>query len=88
MNIEEAKSVLNTLSKEFDSHEFIRKYIQDFTVSYGQLLIERKQVELAHGAIGIFLSQHSDELGINCTGKHKSIDIFNNESSCATWSKL
>lgn len=72
---------------EFDSHDFIRVFIELFPVSYGQLLIKHGSVPSAHGEIAGYLRNNSETLGITRFGNITSLDIFNKEVQCVLWKK-
>lgn len=87
MNTEEAKSILKLMGAQFDSHEFIVKFIYHFTAAYGQILVKHNNVAHAHSEIAKFLRQNESNLMIRKTGEHTSPDIFGTPALCATWEK-
>ncbi len=87
MNQNEILTTLGLLGNLFDSHDFIRKFILNCPVSYGDLLKKHKKVTTAHGEIANYLGNHSKQLGIEQIGTIVSLNIFNNETPCALWKK-
>ena len=78
----------NEFPSEFDSHEFIKKFIWNYPVPYGRLLIKHENVATAHAEISNYLRNYADRLGIEqITPKKESEDIFGNENENAKWKK-
>ena len=88
MNIEETLIILSVLDDNFDSHDFIREYINRLPSSYGELLIKHNNVNLAHAEIANFLRTNANILNIHRIGATESNDIFGNKAGCAKWEKF
>lgn len=81
--------IVKLLPKEFDSHEFIRKFIFNYPQRYGQLLIKHNNVSTAHGEIANFLRNNSCRLSIEQSlYKVYSNDIFGLQKLNALWHKI
>ena len=48
MNRQSVMTVIGLMPKEFDSHDFILKFLEKFPAEYGELLINHKTVNDAH----------------------------------------
>jgi hypothetical protein len=88
MNIQEIKEIVDALEKEFDSHAFIRKYMEKFPQSYGELLMKHGNVTTAHAEISNCLRNNTTSLGIKKNGSVRSLDVFLKMTSNALWSKV
>lgn len=88
MTLEETVAICEMLGDKFDSHEYICKYLYQFPVSYGMLLIKHENVRNANAEIALFLTNHSSELHIRKIGETKSTDMLGNMTSCAAWEKF
>lgn len=86
--LSEAQSVIAQLDNEFDSHEFIKRYIYSFPKSYGILIEKHANISTAHGEIANLLRINSSTLNIskNIDGVC-SHDIFGNDVQNAKWRK-
>ena len=87
MNIQQCTTVIGNLQNDFDSHDFILKFLEKYPVEYGKLLIKYKNVNTAHAEIGRFLLDKDNKLEIEKAGEHDSPNIFRNLSPCALWQK-
>lgn len=87
MNRQSVMTVIGLMPKEFDSHDFILKFLEIFPAEYGELLIHHKTVNDAHAEIGRFLLDKDNKLEIEKAGEHDSPNIFRNLSPCALWQK-
>lgn len=87
MTIVEAKTIIELLGKQFDSHEFIRRFIYTYPSSYGKLLQKYNNVSTAHGEIANFLRRNAGELNIERLDKEESNNILGNESLNVQWGK-
>lgn len=88
--------VLDLLESNFDSHDFIKKYVEMFPKEYLDKLISAlsnrqdiRGVTDVDAEIARFLSIHSDDLKIekendNCGSKN----ILGNITPCAQWHKI
>lgn len=88
MNIQQCTTVIGNLQNDFDSHDFILKFLEKYPAEYGKLLIKHSSVNTAHAEIGDFLLKNSGNLNIEYKGKHESLNIFRNMSPCAQWNKV
>lgn len=84
-----AKHIINSISNiEFDSHEFILCYLKNYPASYGELLIKYNDVQQVNAEIGIYLSNHAEELNIiKIETNWSSENIFKKITPCAKWKK-
>lgn len=87
MNRQSVMTVIDLMPKEFDSHDFILKFLEKYPAEYGKLLIKHSSVNTAHAEIGNFLLNNSENLNIEYKGEHESLNIFRNMSPCAKWHK-
>lgn len=93
--INRCKEVLNLLETNFDSHDFIKKYVEMFPAEYLEKLISAlrnrqdiKAVTDVDSEIARFLSVHSGDLKIEKENDNsQSENILGNISSCAKWHK-
>ena len=88
MDIKEVKTIVDAMPQNFDSHEFILKFIWKYTSSYGHLLIKHGNVTTAHAEISKFLLNKTSELCIEKKGEINSKDLFGNIAPCAQWKKF
>lgn len=90
------QEVLNQLESNFDSHEFIKKYVEMFPKEYLEKLLpalskrqDIKGVTDVDAEIARFLSNHSADLKIEKDNDSSaSENILGNISSCAKWHKI
>ena len=81
--------VVKLLPKEFDSHEFIHKFIFNYPQRFGQLLIKHNNVTTAHGEIANYLRNNSCRLNIEQSlYKVYSNDIFGLQRFNTLWQKI
>jgi len=92
MNKEQAKTVIEKLDNEFDSHQFIEKFIVMYEKEYVELLykdIESKGIfRMAHAKIGKFLANNSLYLSIEKVDKGYSENIKKYDSENQNWRKI
>lgn len=82
------QETISMMPQNFDSHDFIRKFIWKYPEIYGRLLIKHANVTTAHAEIGNYLRCHASELGINeLPEKVESEDILRIICPCAQWEK-
>ena len=62
MTIEIVKPIVDSLKNEFDSHDFIKEFIWQHPVVYGKMLMDYKNVTIAHSQISLFLLNHAETL--------------------------
>ncbi len=89
MDINEVKIILTKLGSQFDSHDFIQLFIQNFPSSYAKILEKHNNVNTAHGEIARFLYSNASSLNIRFI-ENDSVtpNIYNNLSSNAKWHKI
>ena len=87
INQTNATAVIDKLGKHFDSHAFIRKFMEMCPEEYGKMLQKHRSVTSAHGEISNFLRENAKNLGIKRMGNIKSLNVYLNLSSNAMWSK-
>ena len=94
MNIVIAQAVINELPNDFDSHEFIQKFLTMYEKEYIELLhsyISAKDGRIfraAHAKIGDYLLQNSKQLNIEDTVRVKSMNIKGNNTENQKWAKV
>lgn len=90
ITIAEAKEIIGQMPENFNSHQFIERYILCYTWSYLQILKEYHDVEIAHRQIGMFLLKKAKEenLCIEKTGTVPSENIFGNIDDVASWKRI
>lgn len=88
MNIENVRTIINNMKDEFDSHDFIKEFIWQNPVLYGEILGKHENVTRAHAEISKFLLNHASTLGIKKYGEEGTDDIFGHITPCAQWRKL
>lgn len=81
------KTVVEMMPKEFDSHDFIRRFIWECPKTYGELLIKHNNVKNAHAEISNYLRNYANELEIEQLPDRNSADIFGNTVLNANWTK-
>ena len=81
------KAVVSIMSEEFDSHDFIKKFMQYYTSSYADILTKFKSIPTAHGHIVQVLKRNADSLQIKSIGRIISLDVFNETTECELWHK-
>lgn len=88
MNIEVANNILTRLGTQFDSHAFIRLFIQNYPSRYAKILSKHNNVNTAHGEIARFLNANAVALKIKLIGGNSNTpNIYNNVSNNAKWHK-
>lgn len=89
MTIEEVKTIIDEkMEKDFDSHDFIKEFIWQNPEIYGKMLMDYKNVTIAHSQISLFLLNHAETLKIKKVDEKVSDDIFGHPTPCAQWKKL
>lgn len=89
MTIEDVRPIIvENMSDNFDSHDFIKELIWQYPAVYGKLLIKYDDVRVTHSQIGKFLLNHASALEIEKIGEDGSDDIFGHATPCAKWKKL
>ena len=82
------QEILSLMPQNFDSHDFIRKFIWECPKVYGELLIKYENVSTAHAEISNYLRYNASKLGIKeLDEKTESEDIFKTKRPCANWEK-
>ena len=87
INKTNATSVIKKLGKNFDSHAFIRKFMELYPKEYGEMLVNHENVAAAHGEISSYLSKNAHDLNIKKIGSIRTLNVFLRASSNALWSK-
>jgi len=91
MNIENVKVVIESLGYEFDTHEFIEKFIIMCERDYVAMLysdIDKDGIfKAAHSKIGKFLANMSSLLDIEKTDKDYSENIKKRDTENQNWRK-
>lgn len=87
MNLKQALRVICLLGQYFDSHAFIRKYMERYPKAYAKIVSEHKTLKAAHATIGRYLLEHSFGLNITKLGEIESLNILMKPSSNALWQK-
>lgn len=87
MNNVIAIAVIKLLGKNFDSHAFIRKFMELYPKEYGEMLVNHENVASAHGEISSYLSKNARNLKIKKIGSIRTLNVFLRASSNALWSK-
>ena len=88
MNNVIAIAVIKLLGKNFDSHAFIRKFMELYPKEYGEMLVNHENVASAHGEISSYLSKNARNLNIKKIGSIRTLNVFLRASSNALWSKI
>lgn len=97
MKIETVKRVLESMPPEFDSHQFIERFIRENEREYVEMLYAQKDspaiFRTVHARIAKFLVENADELHIckDCDGddgRAESRNIKGYESENQKWRKL
>ena len=87
INQTNATAVIKKLGKNFDSHAFIRKFMELYPKEYGEMLVSHENVASAHGEISSYLSKNARDLNIKKIGSIHTLNVFLRASSNALWSK-
>lgn len=97
MKIETVKRVLESMPQEFDSHQFIERFIRENEREYVEMLYEQKDspaiFRTVHAHIAKFLAENVDELHIykdteDGNGHPESRNIKGYDSENQKWKKL
>ena len=92
MKIETVKCVLESLPPEFDSHQFIERFIRENEREYVEMLYAQKDSPAifrdVHAMIARYLVENADALAIKKTGRTQSENIKGYESENQNWRKL
>lgn len=81
-------NIIGCLPKQFNSHDFIRKFIDKYKMQYNQLVAKYSRLNIAHSVISNFLRNNAKSLGIEYKDKTVSKNISGKMSSCALWNKV
>jgi hypothetical protein len=87
LELQKVKNVVDKMGEEFDSHNFITRYLNEYEKEYIQILADSEVFRTANAQIGRFLSDHSVELGIEKVERVVSSNIKGNESENQNWVK-
>lgn len=91
--LENFENVLNSLGQEFDSHDFIKKYVEMFPAEYLERLFDVSKQNNGVLNVTTVNGQIASNFLTNCTnikkcGTRISKNILENESSCTLWQKI
>jgi hypothetical protein len=90
-NLGAIQGIINGLPRPFDSHAFIRRFMETFQAEYVVFLCSclnehpKDPFTQVHLQIGNFLVKNQKALGITANGKVKSEDIFGNRVFNEQW---
>lgn len=86
-NLIAIQSIINNLSRPFDSHEFIRAFSSEFQTSYVLFLTQYNvdPFQKVNIQIARFLSENQTILNISAQGKVLSPNIFGNNTENEQW---
>ena len=91
INIRDAQSIIGHFITEFDSHEFIEVFADQYPNDYSAILVRYTEDadRKANSLIARFLSANQHELDITKVEnrKSKSGNVHENQTSCALWRK-
>lgn len=92
ITIAQAKSIIDALQDEFDSHDFIERLSIDYECQYVEIIKNHADSKngifrASHSEIGRFLSEKHSELGIEKKGKESSRNIKGYDSPNQCWRK-
>ena len=88
MNIENVRETIGRLGNKFDSHAFIRKFMERYAREYGELLVKHGSVTTANAEIANYLRINSSKLNISqVEEKVDSMDVLGNVTPNALWQK-
>ena len=88
MKFEEVNETALALEIEFDSHAFIRKFVEKYPKSYGELLVKHENVTTANAEIANYLRNNSNDLHVTKIKEdHISADILGNDAKNSLWRK-
>lgn len=85
MNTNQAQRTIKYLGRYFDSHAFIRKYMEKYPKAYASFVSEHKTLKAAHAEIGRFLLNNAQSLKIVQIGEIESLNVLMKPSSNALW---
>lgn len=84
------EAIVFELEKEFNSHDFIKRFAKRFEPEYVEFLNNYKErhFQTVHRQIALFLSNNADELKIRKTKIVKSETIFGEFDEIQGWEKF
>lgn len=92
MKIETVKCVLESLPPEFDSHQFIERFIRENEREYVEMLYAQKDspaiFRTFHAMIARYSVENADALAIIKAGRTQGENIKGYESENQNWRKL
>ena len=87
MNIKQVERTIASLGDYFDSHAFIRKYMEKYPKSYAGFIAQHKTLKAAHAQIGKFLLNNAQQLNIENIGVIESLNVLMKPSDNTLWKK-
>lgn len=87
MNIKQVERTIASLGDYFDSHAFIRKFMEKYPKSYAGFVAQHKTLKAAHAQIGKFLLNNAQQLNVAYIGEIESLNILMKPSVNALWKK-
>jgi len=92
MQKEQIETVIAQMPSEFDSHEFIERFMNMYGKEYAAQLGRHAETQTPfrtlHAQIARYLTQHAEELGILPVYRVPSANIKGNETYNQKWEKL
>lgn len=90
LKFSEIETIIFELEKEFNSHDFIKKFAKRFEPEYVGFLNNYKErhFQMVHSQIALFLSNNSDILKIRKTKLVESETIFGELDQIQGWEKI
>ena len=84
--------MLESMPQEFDSHQFIERFIRENEREYVEMLYAQKDSQAifrdVHAMLVRYLAENADVLAIMKTGRAQSENIKGYESENQNWRKL
>ena len=80
-------NIIGCLPKQFDSHDFIKKFTEKYPKQYNLLIIKYSKRNTTHSVISSFLRNNAESLGIEYKDRVKSKNLSGKLTFCALWNK-
>ncbi|MDR0605750.1 MAG: hypothetical protein LBG80_15765 [Bacteroidales bacterium] len=89
-NMDGIKEIIGQLKRNFDSHDFIKRFAKKYQKEYMSFLSQYTidLFEKVHQQIGRFLAVNQTLLGIQSKGRTKSENIFGEVTENEMWQKI
>lgn len=83
-------SIIQGLPKEFDSHDFIKRFARRFETDYIDFLsqYQTEPFKTVHAQIAKFLSENDNQLKIQSIGQIHSENVFGDKTINENWMKV